>query len=97
MKKQKVFTYEVGKWWTMLERFIEWLRLHNYSESTVANRYKQIAMFIRWCEERALLEPREISFSQLERYQIWSSNYRKADTKYLGIQTQAQRMVSVKA
>jgi integrase/recombinase XerD len=80
----------------MLERFIEWMRVQNYAKTTIESRYKQIAMFIRWCEERQLLEPREIAFNHLERYQIWCNNYRKANSKYLGIETQAQTMAGLK-
>lgn len=96
MKKAKEFKYGEGKWWVLLEKFIEWLRAHNYSESTVQTRYNHIILFIAWCNERGILEPKYISVEQLERYQIWSNNYRKSNTRYLSVETQAQRITSVK-
>lgn len=101
MKKPKLFTYPEGKWWIMLERFIEWLRVHNYSETTLAIRDEHIRYFIKWCEERNLLEINEITFPLLERYQIYISNYKKtskaySSSKYLGLETQLQRLTSVR-
>ena len=96
MKTGKEFKYGEGKWWILLERFIEWLRTHNYAKDTQRNRYEHLIIFINWCVERGLLEPREISTSNLERFQTFSSNYRKANSRYLGIETQAQRITAIK-
>lgn len=96
MREPRVYKYEVGVWWLMLERFIEWLRVHNYAEATIKNRYEHLSLFINWCCERGLAEPQDLTFAQLERFQIYASNYRKANSRYLGLETQVQRITSIK-
>ena len=58
-------------------RYLEWLRAHNYSEATVANRDAYLGLFLAWCEERGLTRPSEVTKPILERYQRYLFHYRK--------------------
>ena len=47
-----------GVW---LGRYLEALRVKNYSERTPENRDVYLRFFIQWCEERSLVRPREVT------------------------------------
>ena len=36
-----------------MHRYLEWLRIQNYSERTVENREHYLRVFIAWCDEIA--------------------------------------------
>jgi site-specific recombinase XerD len=38
----------------LMGRYLEWMRVRNYSEATVEARLHQLEGFIKWCEERAV-------------------------------------------
>lgn len=59
--------------------YLEWMLVQNYSERTVEGREKHLRRFIRWCEERGLVRPTEITKPILERYARWLFHYRKED------------------
>ncbi len=52
-----------------MARYLEWMRVQNYSERTVENREVYLGFFIAWAEERGLARPSEITKPILERYQ----------------------------
>jgi integrase/recombinase XerD len=45
----------------MLEEHLEKLALKNFTEDTLRVRRVHIEMFVRWCSERGLAEPIEIT------------------------------------
>lgn len=49
--------------------YLESLAVRNYSEATRAARSAGLLRFARWCEERGLLRPAEVTRLLLERYQ----------------------------
>ena len=53
----------------LAERHLEHLRVIAYSEETVEKRREQVMRFARWCEERAVSRPSEVTRPILERYQ----------------------------
>jgi len=79
------------------EKFLEWMRVKNYSERTVENRQLYLNYFIQWAEDRGLTRPSEITKPILERYQRFLYHYRKADGNPLSFRSQSSRLVPVRA
>lgn len=80
----------------LLEKFLEWLKVHNYSPTTIRSRRDDLMKFVNWCEERSIILVGEVTQQQVERYQRWLANYRRADGKTLCAQSQARFLTSVK-
>lgn len=76
--------------------FVEAMRMKNYSEHTVEHREKYLSYFIRWCQDRSILRPVEVTRPILERYQRWLYYYRKADGLPLSFYSQTHHLVAVR-
>jgi len=81
----------------MLERYLEWLRVKNYSDATVRNRDHYLGVFIKWCAERGLTRPAEVTKPVLERYARRLYHYRKDNGQPLSIRSQHSHLVPVRA
>jgi integrase/recombinase XerD len=82
----------------MMEAFLESMRIKGYSERTVGNREQSLGYLIRWCEDRNLVRPREITKPILERYQRYLYHYRRPETGLpLSFRSQHSRLVPVRA
>jgi integrase/recombinase XerD len=81
----------------MSETFLEWMRVKNYSERTIENRTNYLIYFIRWCDERGLAQPREITIPIVERYQRYLHYYRKKDGDPLSVRSQHLRLTSIRS
>jgi integrase/recombinase XerD len=77
-------------------RYLEWLRVHHYSERTVINRDKSLGIFVEWCESRSVLRPVEVTKPIIERYQRHLYYVRKPDGKPLSVRGQEWRLVPVR-
>jgi integrase/recombinase XerD len=77
--------------------YLEALRVKNYSEATIATREHYLREFTKWCAERSLLRPSEITKPTLERYQRWLYHYRQKNGQPLTFRTQHGRLVPVRA
>ena len=71
----------------MIEHF-EWMLITGYSADTIRARRIALKRFIRWCDERGVDDPREITKPILERYQRHLFYYRKEDGKPLTLGSQ---------
>jgi integrase/recombinase XerD len=80
-----------------LARYLEWLRSHNYSDATVANREAYLALFLAWCEDRGITRPGEVTKPILESYQRHLYHHRKPDGRPLSFRSQHSRLVPVRA
>lgn len=78
-------------------RYLEWLRVHNYSSCTVENREACLGYFVAWCLERGLTQPKEITKPILERYQRSLYHWRKRNGEPLSFRAQHTRLVPVRA
>jgi len=78
-------------------RYLEWLRVHNYSACTVENREACLGYFVAWCLERGLGQPKEITKPILERYQRSLYHWRKRNGEPLSFRAQHTRLVPVRA
>ena len=80
-----------------LEKFLEWMRVKNYSVRTIDNRQLYLQYFIVWAEDRGLTRPAEITKPILERYQRSLYHHRKADGQPLSFRSQSSRLVPIRA
>jgi integrase/recombinase XerD len=78
--------------------FLAWTAARQYSAMTVKARRIELGYFIDWCEERSIRRPDEVTRGILERYRQHVYTYRrKTDGAPLSHQTQAKRLISVRA
>ena len=77
--------------------FLEAMRVRNYSEKTVESRAHHLREFIRWCADRSLSRPAEITKPILERYQRHLYHYRKKNGEPLSFRSQHGCLVPVRA
>jgi len=77
--------------------FFESLRVKNYSGATVENRSRYLAEFVRWCHERGIVRPREITKPILERYQRYLYHRRKKNGEPMSFRNQHSHLVAVRA
>jgi integrase/recombinase XerD len=80
--------------WT--RRYIEALRVKNYSERTLETRQSYLQIFSRWCADRNITRPTEVTKPILERYQRHLFHFRREDGRPLTFQTQHKRLVQVR-
>ncbi|WP_301101444.1 site-specific tyrosine recombinase XerC [Propionivibrio sp.] len=76
--------------------YLEWSRVMGYREQGVVMRDKALRRFIRWCDERGLSSPGEITLPILERYQRHLYQVRKADGQPLAFTSQQALLVPLK-
>jgi len=80
-----------------LHRFLEWSAVHNYADATVKKRKECLREFIRWCEERGIESPQDITKPILERYQRHLYYHRKTDGQPLSSRSQRSRLTPIRA
>jgi integrase/recombinase XerD len=81
----------------LIPQYQDALRVKGYSSVTVKIRRQALRLFVVWCAERGIDEPREVSRSMIERYQRHMLRYRKADGKPISYSTQSQRLIAVRS
>src|SRR5471032_1705918 len=102
-KKQRVSEQIIGplgdpgSLYFQMKQFLQYQRELSYSERTVGNRESLLIAFIRWCDERGLTRPQEITRPILERYQRHLFLYRKADGEALSARSQTVRITDRKS
>lgn len=80
-----------------VDEFVAWSQTAGYAVDTVRWRDRALVYFSRWCEERGLHTPQDITLPIMERYQRWLYHYRKADGQPLTFQSQHERLSPLKA
>ncbi|MGH8302068.1 MAG: site-specific tyrosine recombinase XerC [Steroidobacteraceae bacterium] len=75
---------------------LNWLRLRNYSESTLAGRAFYLKRFVEWCAERSLSRPTEVSRQILERYRQHLFHRRTEDGRPLSARNQYMHLHAVR-
>lgn len=79
-----------------IRRYLEALRISQASVSTVLARRNDLAIFLEWCQARAIGHPREVSKPVLERYQKHLFHLRKLDGQPLGTARQVHLLANVR-
>ncbi|MGH8743269.1 MAG: site-specific integrase, partial [Burkholderiales bacterium] len=101
-KKQRVSEQIIGplgdpgSLYFQMKQFLQYQRERSYSERTVGNREHLLIAFIRWCDERGLTRPQEITRPILERYQRHLFLYRKANGEALSARSQTVRITPIR-
>ena len=80
----------------MMRDYLRSLSVQNYSEHTISNREFHLASFIRWCQERGVNDPVEVTRPVLERYQRYLFHYRKKDGEPMSFRSQHSRLVPLR-
>lgn len=78
------------------EEYLTGLEVRNFSPLTVNNRRLSLIAFLRWCQERDLYRPQDVTRPILESYQRAMHRHRKANGNPLGFTTQRGRLVAIK-
>jgi integrase/recombinase XerD len=73
------------------------LRVRNFSEETVLQREKYLRWFAKWCSERSLTRPTEITKPILERYQRHLYQYRNEKDQPMSFRSQYAHLSHIRA
>lgn len=73
-------------------RYLEYLRVHNFSEDTIYSRAKYLRYFRQFCEQIGITQARQVTRAVMVNYQSYLFHYRKNDGKALTIGTQHHRL-----
>lgn len=76
----------------LITEHLDWMRVHHFSEVTATGRLPVLREFARWCLDRSVTRPAEVTKALLERYQRHLFHYRKSDGAPLSFRTQRQRL-----
>ena len=76
----------------MIARYLEWRDVHGYSIKARGNCESVLRTFGKWCVERGVSQPVEVTRAMVERYQRWLFHYRRPDGRPLAIRTQIARL-----
>jgi integrase/recombinase XerD len=81
----------------MRDRYLEHIAVRNFSPRTIEARIVYLNAFIRWCEDRAIVRPSDVTKPVIDRYQRWLYNYRNAKDKPLTFHSQHSYLVPLKS
>ena len=81
----------------LMHRYLEWLAVHNYSPNTIEGRHFYLGVFIKWCEDRGIAQPAEVTKQIIERYQRYMYHYRKKNGDPLSFRSQHGRLIPIRA
>jgi integrase/recombinase XerD len=79
-----------------VKRYLEWIQVLNYTERTVKNQRINLGYFLKWCEEREILSPSDVTREVLMCYQRRLYNYRSENGKPLCFGSQVTRLTPVR-
>jgi integrase/recombinase XerD len=71
--------------------------VRSYADSTVTNREVYLGYFVRWCSERGLTQPCQVTKPIVDRYARFLYHHRKANGEPLSIASQHKHLVPVRA
>src|SRR5580704_11051178 len=80
-----------------LVRFLEWFAARGYSPRTTELRADGLKRFLRFCGERGITRPQDVTRPILERYRRHLYHHRKDNGEPLTFATQAQRLIPLRA
>jgi integrase/recombinase XerD len=80
-----------------LREYEAWALAAGFSTHTLRSRVMALLRFIRWCDERGLMRPQDITKPILERYQRHLYHYRKTNGQPLSVSAQLGLLTPLKA
>ena len=75
--------------------YLLWMQVHNYAQTTIADRRCYLGYFIRFAEQRHVDDVELVTLELLQDYQHQLFEYRKANGLPLSFGTQVQRLVPI--
>jgi integrase/recombinase XerD len=96
-KKPKIVASPTDSMRYWIARFVEWLRVRNFSERTAHSREYQLDRFAAWAEIRDIKRPADVTRPILERYMRHLYHRRKEDGRPLSASAQMSAIGSVRA
>lgn len=95
--KRETVAVEHTGFYAYLTRYMETMKIRNYSGSTLIRRENGLRRFIGWCDERGLNQPQSITKPILESYQRYLYYYRQEHTgEPLSPTTRARYLTNIK-
>ncbi len=101
-REKKTFLLEVGVEYPpdglrpVMAKYLEWLAVKGYSETTLTHLENGLILFARWCEDRGLKRPQEVTRAVLELFQRHLFYYRRPNGLPLTARTQGARLSALK-
>ena len=89
-------TSEYSEMESMIRHYFQWMAATHYSRETIKGRRLVLSYFCRWCEERGIVSPQEVTRAILERYQRYLTLYRTSKDRPLARRTQCIRITAVR-
>jgi integrase/recombinase XerD len=80
----------------LLERYLQYLAMKGFTESTLRVRRAHMMMFLSWCKKSAVGKPTQLTKTILEDYQRHLYHYRKRDGQPLAVASQYSRLAPLK-
>jgi integrase/recombinase XerD len=80
----------------LLDQHLNWLHVKGYSDYTIRNRLVHIRFFLRWCTNRGIVAPGQITVRVLQDYQQHTFDYRKRNGEPLAVASRHARLVPVR-
>ena len=81
----------------LLERYLLWMATHHYAAGTVDLRRGIASRFIRWCLDRNVTRPAEVTDAMIQRYQRHLYFFRKPDGQPLSISSQSHSLTALRS
>lgn len=83
----------------LLDEFSHWLRIHNFSESSIVNTRRGVMGFIAWTARQGITEASQVNRTLIEQYQCYLHERlnQKTGDKRLKARTQSGYLASVQA
>lgn len=78
-------------------RYLEWMRIKNFSPRTSELKRKYLSHFLHWSDERSIKRPGDVTKPMIERYQRYLYHYRKKSGEPLSFRSQAGYLGSVRS
>jgi integrase/recombinase XerD len=94
---EEEFIRDTGSLAFYAERFLDHMRSLNRTDKAVRSQGNALKYFLRWCHERDLIDPKQISHPTLESYQRYLFRYRKTNGKPLSVSSQRGRLGGMKS
>jgi len=79
----------------LVSRYLEYLRIKNFSEATIYGQGKSLRYFRTFCEEIGITQARQVTRAVVVNYQSYLYHYRKQNDKPLSVGTQQHWLLSV--
>ncbi len=80
----------------LLDKYLQYLAVKGFTESTLRVRSVHMEMFLTWCRKNRISVPVEVTRTTLESYQRYLFHYRKRDGQPLAVTSQHSRLAPLK-